>query len=90
MAYTITNLSLFIFLPYLNGLIFNSIPIIHLIVIFDHILIQIFLQFIAGLDRVVFFRFLVFDVRIFGQCGGTVKSPQLISSPPDNWFLVGL
>ena len=49
MAYTTTNLSLFIFPLYLNGVIFNSILIIHPIVIFDHILIQIFLQFITGL-----------------------------------------
>ena len=61
---------------------FSLIPFCHLLffVIFDHILIQIFLQFITGLDQGYFLWF-SFRLSILVSSGGTVKSPKLISSP---------
>ena len=88
MAYI--NLSLFIFPTYLNGIIFNSILSSITSEIFNHNLIQIFLQLVAGLDRVVFFG--GFSVRCFKisvSVGGMVKSPKLISSPPDDRGFLG-
>ena len=72
MVYTITNLFIIIFSFHIWMVLFLiSILIIHPIVIFGHILIQIFLQFIAGLDRVVFLLgFSHSRIRIFGQCWG--------------------
>ena len=51
---------------------------------FSHNLIQIFLQLVAGLDRVVFLGFSVQWFEILVSVGGMVKSPKLISSPPDD------
>ena len=61
------------------------IPFCHLFPYkFGHILIQIFLQFIAGLEKGIIFVFgSRFDFRILVSVGGMVKSPKLISSPPD-------
>ena len=89
MAYV--NLSLFIFLI-LEWYYFKFHSLICQIGIFNHILIQTFLQLVAGLDKGRFFFFFGFrfHLHILVSVGGMVKSPKLISSTPGRGFLGGL
>ena len=87
MAYKYINLSLFIFLFILEWYYFKFHSIVYQIIILSYSYPN-FPPVIAGLDKGNFLGFR-FTFQISVSVGGTVKSPKLISSPPDRVFLGG-